>query len=61
MNSLIGSIVELESSERGKVAIKLKDNEYALKYGAGGKFTTFHIKEIKQIIETKQMRETLND
>ena len=60
MNSLIGSIVELESGERGKVASQLKDNEYALKYGAGGKVTTFHIKEIKQIIETKQMRETLN-
>lgn len=61
MNSLIGSIVELESGERGKVAIKLKDNKYALKYGAGGKVTTFNIKEIKQIIETKQMRETLNN
>ena len=27
MNNLIGSIIELESGERGKAAIKLKDNE----------------------------------
>lgn len=27
MNNLIGSIIELESGEKGKVAIKLKDNE----------------------------------
>ena len=56
MNNLIGSIIELESGERGKVAIKLKDNEYALKYGDDAKslkFVAEWFEENKENFESK--------